>query len=333
MVVNASGPWTDLTNKAMGQPTHLMGGTKGSHIVVRNPELFHACGGREIFFENDDGRIVLIQPIKGRVMIGTTDLDADPRESAQCTEEEIDYFFDLVSNVFPAITVDRSQIVFQFSGIRPLPRHDDTQAGFVSRDYNIVSSAVSGSTPVPVLSLVGGKWTTFRALGERLADAVLLHLNMPRTVTTKQLAIGGGAGFPTTQVARVAWVEGHRGTISAARADQLLGRYGTRAHALIAATTGAADAALANDPAFSVGEVVYLVRAEHVVHLIDVVLRRTNHAFTGSVTLDLLEELARIMAGELAWDDVRIKTEVSETVAELLNRNGLQLVRGTVPRA
>ena len=125
VVVNASGPWTDLTNDALGNDTRFMGGTKGSHIVLDHPELLEATRGREIFFEHSDGRIVLIYPLKGRVLVGTTDIDADPREAAVCTEEEIDYFFDLIHHVFPTIDVTREQIVFNFSGIRPLPRHED----------------------------------------------------------------------------------------------------------------------------------------------------------------------------------------------------------------
>ena len=81
VVVNASGPWTDLTNDALGNDTRFMGGTKGSHIVLDHPELLEATRGREIFFEHSDGRIVLIYPLKGRVLVGTTDIDADPREA------------------------------------------------------------------------------------------------------------------------------------------------------------------------------------------------------------------------------------------------------------
>ena len=77
VVINASGPWTDLTNLALGDPTRYMGGTKGSHIVLDHPELLAATGGRELFFENADGRIVLIYPLKGRVLVGTTDLEHD----------------------------------------------------------------------------------------------------------------------------------------------------------------------------------------------------------------------------------------------------------------
>ncbi|HEY1104638.1 MAG TPA: FAD-dependent oxidoreductase, partial [Agromyces sp.] len=106
VVVNTSGPWTDLTNADLGRETRFMGGTKGSHIVLDHPELYAATAGREIFFEHEDGRIVLIYPLKGRVMVGTTDLEHDMREPAICTEEEVDYFFDLIAHVFPAVRVD-----------------------------------------------------------------------------------------------------------------------------------------------------------------------------------------------------------------------------------
>jgi glycerol-3-phosphate dehydrogenase len=325
VVVNASGPWTDLTNEAMGHPTHLMGGTKGSHIVVDNPELFEACGGAEIFFENNDGRIVLVQPIKGRVMIGTTDLDANPSEETVCTEEEVDYFFDLVKHVFPSIPVDREQIVFRFSGIRPLPKHEDTQPGFVSRDYNIVASTLPTSPETPLLSLVGGKWTTFRALGERLADSVLELLGASRTVSTETLAIGGGAGFPTTEEARTAWVESRRDKVAAVRADQLLARYGTRASRIIYEIEQTSDHPLKNDPSFSSGEISYIARSESVVHLHDVVLRRTNHAFTGEISIELLEELASIVGPELGWSNEREAAEVAQTASELARTNGIEL--------
>ncbi|MCC2661642.1 MAG: FAD-dependent oxidoreductase, partial [Arthrobacter sp.] len=170
VIVNTTGAWVDQTNQAMGAASAFMGGTKGSHIVLDHPELLAACNGREIFFEHTDGRIVLIYPMGDRVLVGTTDVDADMAEDAVCTEAEIDYFFDLIGHVFPDITVDREQIVYTFSGVRPLPRHDATQPGFVSRDYRIERRA--GATAdaragehggAVVFSLVGGKWTTFRA--------------------------------------------------------------------------------------------------------------------------------------------------------------------------
>ncbi len=195
VVVNASGPWTDLTNLVCGEPTNHMGGTKGSHIVLDHPELLAATGGHELFFEHKDGRIVLIYPLKGRVLVGTTDLEHDILDPIVCTEAEVDYFIDLVRYVLPDIAVDRDRIVYRFSGVRPLPGHGDLAPGFVSRDYRIESaplgraSASRGSEAEPqkahrtdatVLSLVGGKWTTFRASAEHLADEVLHLLALPQ---------------------------------------------------------------------------------------------------------------------------------------------------------
>jgi glycerol-3-phosphate dehydrogenase len=330
VVVNASGPWTDLTNDAMGRPTTLMGGTKGSHIVLENDELFAACADREIFFENSDGRIVLIQPIKGRVMIGTTDIEADPSEPARCTEEEVDYFFELISHVFPHITVDRPQIVFRFSGIRPLPKHDDTKPGFVSRDYNIVPGTLAPGSDTAVLSLVGGKWTTFRALGERLSDAALTRIGVERTVSTTQLAIGGGVGFPTTDDERADWIAVHRDTLPAARVETLLARYGTRAIPVIDAITEGDDSPLVSDPSYSTAEIRHLVTNESVVHLLDIVLRRTNHAFTGEISMELLTELSRIAGDALGWSDARIASEVRDTAENLSAEHGMQLSVTTV---
>ncbi|RZI93383.1 MAG: FAD-dependent oxidoreductase, partial [Microbacterium sp.] len=129
VVVNATGPWTDQTNLALGDPTRYMGGTKGSHIVLEHEELLAATGGRELFFEHSDGRIVLIYPLKGRVLVGTTDLEHDMADPIVCTEEEVDYFFDLVKHVFPTISITRDDIVYRYSGVRPLPKHDDLAAG------------------------------------------------------------------------------------------------------------------------------------------------------------------------------------------------------------
>ncbi|MFF1878138.1 FAD-dependent oxidoreductase [Leifsonia sp. NPDC058230] len=327
VVVNASGPWTDLTNQALGEPTEYMGGTKGSHIVLDNPELLEACQGREMFFENNDGRIVLIYPLKGKVMVGTTDLEADMSEKAVCTDDEIDYFIELVSHVFPTIPVTRSQIVYTFSGVRPLPHHDDTQPGFVSRDYRIVSGSIPGLGTTTVLSLVGGKWTTFRALSEHLANETLSALGIERTVSTAGLAIGGGAGFPTTTGAERDWVARYGADVGADRASQLLHRYGTKATFVIDAIAGSddGDVPLAAAPEFSRAEIEYLVRSEHVVHLLDIFLRRTSLAFTGSISGSLVREVGEIAATVLGWSPNRRVEEEDAVIADLADAHRVHL--------
>lgn len=327
VVVNASGPWTDLTNQALGQQTRFMGGTKGSHVVVDNPELLAACAGREMFFEHRDGRIVLVYPLHGKVIIGTTDLEQDMTKPIKVTDAEIDYFFDLVKDVFPTVHVDRSQIIYRFVGVRPLPRHDDTQPGFVSRDYRIVDSPIPGLGSTKVLSLVGGKWTTFRALGQALADETLQRLGKPRRTSTAGVAIGGGVGYPTARAGKLAWGERHAGGVGAARARLLLNRYGTKAEAIIEAV-GDDDAELTAVPGYSRGEIAYLAREEQVVHLIDVITRRTSIAFRGLATRDAVRELAEVVAAELGWDDAQREQELADAAARLRDEHGIDLAAG-----
>jgi glycerol-3-phosphate dehydrogenase len=333
VVINASGPWTDLTNAAFGGESAYMGGTKGSHIVVDNAELLEATKGREIFFENDDGRIVLIYPLKGRVLIGTTDIDADPSQPAVCTEEEVDYFFDLVKHVFPQIDVTRDHIVYRYSGIRPLPRHEDTAPGFVSRDYRIVETPIAGLPSSTVLSLVGGKWTTFRALSAHLSTEATTRLGVTRTVDTTGMPIGGGKDFPTTDAARTTWVAAHADGLDRAQVDRLLTRYGTRASSVIDVLLDQPSEPLSSHPELTRAEIAYFAEHEDAVHLADVVLRRTNLAFVGGVTIELLSEIADVLGEALGWDADRHEAEIEATLEVLRTSHGVEVPSQHVPSA
>ncbi|TDP90368.1 glycerol-3-phosphate dehydrogenase [Leucobacter luti] len=321
VVINTSGPWTDHTNAALGRPTQYMGGTKGSHIVVDHPELLDATAGREMFFEHSDGRIVLIYPLKGRVMIGTTDLDADPAEPSVCTDAEVDYFFDLIPHVFPSITVRREHIVYSFSGIRPLPKHDDTAPGFVSRDYRIEHGWLGG---VRSLSLVGGKWTTFRALAEHLGDETLRLLGKRRKVSTRTTMIGGGAGFPQDRASRKIWVARHGGDHDPELVSRLLDRYGSKAAEVLTALPPSPQE-LASAPGYTVEELAYLAHTEAVLHLDDLLLRRTSIAFVGGLTKATLTEIAAAVAPELGWTAAVQRAEVARATQILRDAHRVEL--------
>ncbi|NQX34378.1 glycerol-3-phosphate dehydrogenase/oxidase [Herbiconiux sp. VKM Ac-2851] len=329
VVVNTSGPWTDLTNAALGESTTWMGGTKGSHIVLDNAELFEACAGGEVFFENNDGRIVLIYPLNGRVLVGTTDLEADITEPSVCTEEEVDYFFQLVKHVFPTIEVDRPQIVYRYSGIRPLPGHGDTAPGFVSRDYRIEQTAFGTSTKTKQLSLVGGKWTTFRALAEHLTNDTLALLGRTRKVSTTDLAIGGGAGFPTTPAGTASWIKAHGADLGQERTRTLLARYGSNAaevidHIAALNATETTDAPLQTLPGYSTGEIDFLM-GEHTVHLSDLVLRRSIIAFVGGLTQEVFDELSTLAQRSKGWSDGTLADERRLAVENLRFFHGIVL--------
>ncbi|MDQ0633827.1 glycerol-3-phosphate dehydrogenase [Arthrobacter pascens] len=323
VIVNATGAWVDLTNQALGASSTFMGGTKGSHIVLDHPGLLDACKGREIFFEHTDGRIVLIYPMGDRVLVGTTDVDADMSGDAVCTDEEIDYFLDLIGHVFPTLSVQREQIVYTFSGVRPLPRHEATQPGFVSRDYRIerhTGARTPGEGAAVVLSLVGGKWTTFRALAEHMTDDVLAELGMDRKISTAKLAIGGGAGFPADEAGVQKWIKANMSAgRDADRTAALLTRYGTRAEAVISYLDAGQDRLLRSTRELSVRELEFMAGHEQVGHLVDVLIRRTSLAFKGLVTGELLNEIADVLAGPLGWDTAAKAAEIHRA-QEVLER-------------
>ncbi|MGO1543819.1 MAG: FAD-dependent oxidoreductase [Gulosibacter sp.] len=318
VIINVTGPWTDLTNTALGRPSKYMGGTKGSHIVIDNAELLEATNGRELFFENSDGRIVLIHPMKGRVLVGTSDLEHDMADPVQCTEEEVDYFIDLIGQVLPDIQVDRSQIVYRFSGVRPLPGHDDLAPGFVSRDYRIEEETIHGASESTLLSLVGGKLTTFRASAESLADAALRTLGRDRKRHTRGVAIGGGRGFPTSVMDREAWVAKYANSVGADRANRLLERYGTVASEVISELSkDPSDAPLTHAPEYSTAEFRYLAKFESVVHLDDILQRRTSIAFVGGASQEAAHEIADAIAPILNWDESEISAEVQRALTRV----------------
>lgn len=309
LVINATGPWTDVTNALLGESTKYMGGTKGSHIVVENEELLKACDGREIFFENKDGRIVLMYPLLGRVLIGTTDIKVDIEQPIECTEEEIDYFIDLVKLVYPDITVSREQIVYRYSGVRPLPAADDLSPGFVSRDYRIELTKPM-SSGFGLLSLVGGKWTTFRALGEHLANEAMKLIRVTRKTSTTELPIGGGRNFPKNDSERQSWLNTHSGDVGKERAQQLLDRYGTGAESLIAKIAEQGETILPGGE-YSDSEIQHLVETESVSQLSDLVFRRTNIGFVGEFEKGLVEGLASISAEALGWKKSEQKSQLN----------------------
>lgn len=328
VVINAAGPWIDFVNQRMNvDKRRFIGGTKGSHLILEHPELHDACNGGEVFFENDDGRIVLIFPYLGRVMVGTTDIRIENPDEAVCTEEEVDYILGLVDKVFPTIKVDRSQIVFRFSGVRPLPYSDANSTGQISRDHSIETLAPADGLDYPIHSLVGGKWTTFRAFSEQTTDLVLKDLSKKRKTSTAYIAIGGGKGYPKSEEAIQQWLQKlqYQTELPLDRLRELFDRYGTRAEALANYISPENDKPLANLPAYSKREIEFLAKDEKLVHLDDLILRRSLIGMLGYLTPELLNELADITAGVMGWSDGTKQAEIDHSVQVMYQKHQVNL--------
>jgi glycerol-3-phosphate dehydrogenase len=328
LVINAAGPWIDFTNRKLGLSSGYIGGTKGSHLIIRHDALRRAIGDHEFFFENKDGRIVLIFPLYDRVLIGTSDIPVDNPDEVRCTDEEIAYFLEMVRRVFPGVELTPDNIVFQFSGVRPLPRSGAKSAGQISRDHSIeVLSGDWTNLRFPVYSLVGGKWTSFRAFSEQVTDKALGYLGLKRQKDTRSLPIGGGRGYPreAADVRRQieslsAWTG-----VGRERLKALFERYGSRAEAVATFMNGGTDQILTTLPDYTRRELHFLVQHEKILHLDDFVLRRSMLAMLGRVRRGMIEELADLFANFLGWNAEQRDVEVTRTLSILAEKHGVRL--------
>ncbi|RJT41829.1 glycerol-3-phosphate dehydrogenase/oxidase [Mesorhizobium waimense] len=328
LVVNAAGPWIDYVNAALGAPSKMIGGTKGSHILLKHDALVQSLAGRMLYFEADDGRICLVYDYLGKALVGSTDLPADNPDTVRCEPEEIDYLLESVRTLLPGMSFERDQIVYAYSGIRPLPSSDASIPGLISRDHSALVAEPDLSRPFPIISLIGGKWTTFRGFAEEVADTVLDRLGRSRKVTTQSMPIGGGKGFPMDAAARAAWLADAASAsgIDMTSLDQLLSRYGTSA-ALIARHRSASSNGdrLPDSNDYSLSEIDYIARNEFVEHLADIVMRRTTLAISGSLTTSDLQQIASVAGQALGWSPQRMDEEIDAVVAQLSGNNLMQL--------
>lgn len=328
VVVNAAGPWIDFVNESLGRgEERFIGGTKGSHLIVDHPALLEAMRGSEFYFENDDGRLVLLLPFFDRVMIGTTDIRIDNPEEAVATDAEIEYLLAMANKVFPSIKLARSHIVFTFSGVRPLPYSEGGRTGQISRDHSIRSQAPTAERRYPIHSLIGGKWTTFRAFAEQTTDLVLGDLGLPRRASTAKEPIGGGRDYPRGDQALKQWLRdlASNSELPMERLRQLFERYGTRAKTIVRFIESGEERPLAHQPSFSKREIEFIAREEKVERLDDLLLRRSLLAMLGQSTPALLDELAAITADALGWSAERRAQETQRALEILRLRHRVEL--------
>ncbi|WP_251976328.1 glycerol-3-phosphate dehydrogenase/oxidase [Salinicola avicenniae] len=326
IVINAGGAWIDEINRRLGLATAHIGGTKGGHLIVDVPAIRRQLDGRMIYFGTPDGRICLIYPFMEHVLVGATDIRCTDPDRAICSDDERDYMLEAVRYLFPGVPVGPEQVCYRYSGVRPLPRSDADDPGQISRDHALVEDRLGD---LSVLSLVGGKWTTFRGFAEEAADTVLTRLGRRREVGTEQMPIGGGRDYPRRDAERDAWLsrvaghcDGDRG-----RAAALLARYGSRGEAVAAycAEREGARRPLRTLPDYSVGEFEFVCRRERIEQLDDVLFRRLPIALSARLSSAVIEEVADCCGVTLGWSDTHREAQVVRVRRLARERHGVTL--------
>lgn len=319
VIVHATGAWIDQSAASLGAGLNerLVSGTKGSHLILDNPALMVALNGHMLYFEHSDGRVCIVFPYLGRVLAGSTDLRVNKAGRTACTEEERDYILGAVQSLFPAIPVTQDQIVYSYAGIRPLPVSDANFTGKISRGHSV--RRLRGD--VPQIGMVGGKWTTYRAFAEETVDLVLADLGLARRASTRDLPIGGGAGFSERLTEDLVAQHG----VTPTRAAHLAELYGANAASVAAFCAGRNDRALPG-ALMTEGEVAWFIRYEQALYLADVLQRRSPLAIRGALSLELVAATARVMASECGWTEPQTKAEIASFLSDIEKYHGVRLV-------
>jgi glycerol-3-phosphate dehydrogenase len=185
VIVNASGPWVDYL---LDESPKLIGGTKGSHIVVAP---FAGAPANAIYLEAEsDKRPFFIIPWNGNYLIGTTDVRFEDNPDKACSELwEIDYLLAETNRAFPEAQLTRDHVLFTYSGVRPLPVTDEKNEQSITRRHFIREHPRLRN----LLSIVGGKLTTYRSLAEECVDLIFRKLGRPSPPCTTAKDVLPGA--------------------------------------------------------------------------------------------------------------------------------------------
>ena len=306
VVMNVAGPWIDriFQRGAPAQP-RLNGGTKGSHLIV---DPFPGAPKDVVYYESKtDGRLVLVIPWMGRYMIGTTDIrfDEDPG-TARCSTAEMSYLLNEVNQLIPEARLTPDHVLYTFSGVRPLPYAPDVVEAKIPRSHVLHDHAPS----LPgLVTVVGGKLTTYRQLAEDAVDDVFVRLGRksPPCQTARQPF--PGAVFDGGTLRREFAGLG----LSPLSADRLIGLYGARARHVV--DEAKADPSLLSVVHASTGaigaEMVFAIRHEFARTLADVMSRRTLLAFAPGHGLDSVAAIADLLGGVFGWDAARRSAEIA----------------------
>ncbi|WP_257388377.1 glycerol-3-phosphate dehydrogenase [Tahibacter caeni] len=270
-VVNATGPWVAaFLQQVARQPSrHALRLVRGSHIVVpRRP-------GQQTAYvlQGEDRRIVFALPYEGAfTLIGTTDVDVgDDSAAARISPTEIDYLCSLANRYF-RVPVTAGDVVWSYAGVRPLLRDDEDDPAATTRDYLLDLDTAAA----PLLSVYGGKITTFRRLAEEAVDTLCRALRHPAPAWTRTAPLPGGdiagadfAHFLQQLIQRYAW-------LPPALRERYARAYGSRALRLLGDARRLQDLGEEMLPQLYAAEIDYLRREEWAQTAEDVLWRRSK---------------------------------------------------------
>ena len=273
-IVNAAGPWVQQVLRSFPEmdTSAQVRLVKGSHIVV--PRLFH--GEHAFMLQNPDGRIVFAIPYQQQfTLVGTTDVPfSGDATQVSISPEEVLYLCNSVNSYFRK-HIAPADVKWSYAGVRPLSDDESENASKVTRDYRLELTETSRDAP-PLLSVFGGKITTYRRLAESALSKLQPHLNSSAREWTDQAALPGG-DVPRADFAAFAeGVQKRWPFLPAAMAQRLAHAYGTRVEKILGKAQAMLDLGEHYGAGLTQAEIDYLVAYEWARSGDDVLWRRTK---------------------------------------------------------
>lgn len=309
IVINAAGPWADLLLGTMegGEPSRTLVRSKGIHLITRP-----LTTGYAVAVEQRHGHFFIV-PWRGHSLIGTTDTLYSGDPSGCCvTEEDILEFMAIVNKNYPAANLQRDDILHFYAGLRPIVDNESKalkaaeKRGSLyraSRSSEVLDHAAHGG-PEGVVTVIGGKWTTSRALAEKVVNLCVGKLGVAAAPCETETSPTHGGHMASVRAciesAAARFPQLSRDTIA-----HLVRQYGSALDpvcALILAQPELGETIDAGSDTLC-AEVVHAVRQEMACTLEDVLFRRTGAGTLGHPGDAALQRVTALMVGELHWDE------------------------------
>jgi glycerol-3-phosphate dehydrogenase len=306
LTINVAGPWVD---QLLGDhtPAPLIGGTKGSHIII---ETFPGAPKSAIYVENEsDGRPYFIVPWNGLYLIGTTDFryTGDLNEVV-ADDDEIDYLIADTNRVIPGAGLRRSHVKYTYSGVRPLPYVEEGAESAITRQHLVHDHApdIGG-----LISIVGGKLTTYRNLAEQTTDLAFRKLKRddPGCRTAKVPFPGASAGDFSRFVETLQASAG----LDSATTNRLVSIYGTLSRILVERARENPELSEPIPGAVNTirGEIPFAFDFESAQTVTDVIFRRTMIGLNADNGLPSLQSIVELAASHNSWGLARADSETA----------------------